>query len=81
MKALLVYPADPQMVGIKLINLIGYLDEPRRKSQLLRFSKGQRQIKKLMILMECLAVPTRSELSPSKGGTQAGNFKGKQDLK
>lgn len=46
MKVLLVYPADPQMVGIKLINLIGYLDEPRRKSQLLRFSKGQRQIKK-----------------------------------
>ena len=46
MKVLLVYPANPQMVGIKLINLIGYLDEPRRKSQLLRFSKGQRQIKK-----------------------------------
>ena len=46
MKVLLVYPADPQMVGITLINLIGYLDEPRRKSQLLRFSKGQRQIKK-----------------------------------
>ena len=80
-KVLLVFPADQQMVGIKHINLIGYLDGPRRKSQLLRFSKGQRQIKNLMILMECLAVPTRSELSPSKGGTQARNFKGKQDSK
>lgn len=81
MKVLLVYPAEQQMVRIKHINLIGYFDGPRRKSQLLRFSKGQRQIKNLMILMECLAVPIRSELSPSKGGTQAGNFKGNQDSK